>query len=424
MQFENTLAFAQSLDQVDPLRSFRDKFHFPTFHKNEVRYFTGNSLGLQPKSTSNYIQEELDDWAKFGVEGHFLAKRPWFSYHENLTEKVAKIVGAKPIEVVVTHSLTTNLHLLMVSFYRPQGKRTKILCEAKAFPSDQYALESQVRFHRLSNDHLVEVGPREGEQLIRIEDILSKIEELGDELALVMIGGVNYYTGQLFDMETITKAGHKAGAIVGFDLAHAAGNINLRLHEWGVDFATWCGYKYLNSSPGGVSGIFVHERHASNPVLPRFAGWWGHNKEKRFLMEPGFQPMPGAEGWQLSNAPVLGMAAHLAAVDIFDEAGMEAIGAKRDLMTAYLEFVIDTISERNKEKCTFELITPRDKKQRGAQLSIMALGQGKTLFDALSDLGVVADWREPNVIRVAPAPLYNSFEDCWWFGHLLEKAIQ
>jgi kynureninase len=424
MQFENTLAFAQSLDQVDPLRSFRDKFHFPTFHKNEIRYFTGNSLGLQPKSTSNYIQEELDDWAKFGVEGHFLSRRPWYSYHENLTEKVARIVGAKPIEVVVTHSLTTNLHLLMVSFYRPQGKRTKILCETKAFPSDQYALESQVKFHGLSMDHLVEVGPREGEQLIRIEDILSKIEELGDELALVMIGGVNYYTGQLFDMGTITKAGQKVGAIVGFDLAHAAGNINLKLNEWGVDFAAWCGYKYLNSSPGGVSGMFVHERHANNPDLPRFAGWWGYNKEKRFLMEPGFQPMPGAEGWQLSNAPVLGMAAHLASVDIFDEAGMEAIGTKRDLMTAYLEFVIDSISERNKEKCTFQLITPRDKKQRGAQLSMMALGQGRALFDALSDLGVVADWREPNVIRVAPAPLYNSFEDCWWFGNLLEKAIQ
>ena len=424
MQFENTLEFAQSLDQQDPLKSFRNEFHFPTFHTNEVRYFTGNSLGLQPKSTAKYIQEELDDWAKFGVEGHFLSRRPWFSYHENLTEKVAKIVGAKPIEVVVTHSLTTNLHLLMVSFYRPQGKRTKILCEAKAFPSDQYALESQVKFHGLSNEHLVEVAPREGEQLIRIEDILSKIEELGDELALVMIGGVNYYTGQLFDMESITKAGHKVGAIVGFDLAHAAGNINLKLHEWGVDFAAWCGYKYLNSSPGGVSGMFVNERHANNPALPRFAGWWGHNKEVRFLMEPGFQPMPGAEGWQLSNAPVLGMAAHLAAVDLFDQAGMEAIGTKRDLMTAYLEFVIDTISERNKEKCTFELITPRDKKQRGAQLSIMALGQGKALFDALSDLGVVADWREPNVIRVAPAPLYNSFEDCWWFGQLLEKAIQ
>lgn len=425
--FENSLAFAQGLDAIDPLKSFRDKFYFPTFHEKTVRYFTGNSLGLQPKSTKEYILEELDAWAEYGVEGHFLAKRPWFAYHENLTQKAANVVGALPIEVVVTHSLTTNLHLLMVSFYRPEinGKRTKILCEAKAFPSDQYALESQVKFHGLDlAEHLVEVAPREGEQLIREEDILAKIEELGDELALVMIGGVNYYTGQLFDMEAITKAGHAVGAIVGFDLAHAAGNINLKLHDWGVDFAAWCGYKYLNSSPGGVSGMFVHERHSYNPELPRFAGWWGYDKETRFLMQPGFNPMKGAEGWQLSNAPVLGMAAHLASLDIFEEAGMERIGEKRDLMTAYMEFVIDDISEKNKERCTFELITPRDKTKRGAQLSIMAKGQGKALFDALSAEGVVADWREPNVIRIAPAPLYNSYEDCYWFGQLLEKAIQ
>lgn len=424
-QFENSLTFAQNLDSQDPLRSFRDKFHFPTFHDKPIRYFTGNSLGLQPKTARNYILEELDAWAEYGVEGHFLAKRPWFSYHENLTEKVAKIVGAKPIEVVVTHSLTTNLHLLMVSFYRPEGKRTKILCEAKAFPSDQYALESQVKFHGLDVEKdLVEVAPRNGEQLIREEDIIAKIEELGDELALVMIGGVNYYTGQLFDMKSITTAGHKVGAVVGLDLAHAAGNINLKLHDWAVDFAAWCGYKYLNSSPGGVSGMFVHECHAYKPELPRFAGWWGYDKETRFLMQPGFNPMKGAEGWQLSNAPVLGMAAHLASLEIFDEAGMDRIGTKRDLMTAYLEYVIDDISERNKERCTFELITPRDKTKRGAQLSIMAIGQGKALFDALSEEGVVADWREPNVIRIAPAPLYNSFEDCYWFGQLLEKAIQ
>lgn len=424
-QFENTLAFAQHLDTQDPLRAFREKFLFPTFHEKTVRYFTGNSLGLQPKTARANIEEELDAWAKYGVEGHFMAKRPWFAYHENLTDKAANIVGALPVEVVVTHSLTTNLHLLMVSFYRPEGKRTKILCEAKAFPSDQYALESQVKFHGLDvKEHLVEVAPRPGEQLIREEDILSKIGELGDELALVMIGGVNYYTGQLFDMEAITKAGHGVGAVVGFDLAHAAGNINLKLHDWGVDFAAWCGYKYLNSSPGGVSGMFVHERHAYKPELPRFAGWWGYDKDTRFLMEPGFNPMKGAEGWQLSNAPVLGMAAHLASLEIFDEAGMDRIGAKRDLMTAYLEFVIDDISEKNKDRVSFELITPRDKTKRGAQLSIMAKGQGKALFDALADEGVIADWREPNVIRVAPAPLYNSFEDCYWFGQLLEKAIQ
>jgi kynureninase len=424
MVFNNSLDFARKMDQQDPLRRFRNEFLFPTFHSENPIYFTGNSLGLQPKKAAVYLQEELADWAKFGVEGHFLSRRPWFSYHEQLTEMAAKIVGALPIEVVVTHSLTTNLHLLMASFYRPQGKRTKILCEAKAFPSDQYALESQLKMHGLSMDHLVEIFPREGEQLIHEDDICAKILEVGDELALVMIGGVNYYTGQYFDLERITDAGHQVGAYVGFDLAHAAGNINLQLHDWNVDFAAWCGYKYLNSSPGGVSGMFVHEKHAHNKDLPRFAGWWGHNKEERFLMKPGFDPLPGAEGWQLSNAPVMGMAVHLASLELFNEAGMDQIGAKRDQMTAFLEFVIKEISQRNSEKCTFEIITPSEIHRRGAQLSIMALGQGRKLFDALSDLGVIADWREPNVIRIAPAPLYNSFEDCYWFGVHLENAIQ
>ncbi|MFT5778761.1 MAG: kynureninase [Crocinitomicaceae bacterium] len=425
MTFQNTLDFAKEMDAKDPLKSFREKFRFPTYLENEMVYFTGNSLGLQPKNTAAYVQEELDEWAKYGVEGHFLAKKPWFSYHEKLTDKAAKVVGAKPEEVVVMHSLTTNLHLLMVSFYRPEGKRTKIICEAKAFPSDQYALESQVKLHGLKVDeNLIEVWPRENEHLIREEDILAKIEELGDELAMVMIGGVNYYTGQLFDMEKITKAGHAVGATVGFDLAHAAGNINLKLHDWNIDFAAWCGYKYLNSSPGGVAGIFVHERHAESPELPRLAGWWGYDKETRFLMEPGFKPMRGAEGWQLSNAPVLGMAAHLASLDLFEEAGMDRIGEKRDQLTAFLEFVIDDISERNSDRTTLEIITPRDKAKRGAQLSILAHGQGKALFDALTKEGVVADWREPNVIRIAPAPLYNSFEDCYRFGQYLQDSIQ
>lgn len=423
--FENTLEHAQYCDSQDPLKEFRNKFHLPTFTKNEVVYFTGNSLGLQPKSVEKYIKEELDAWAKYGVEGHFLAKKPWFSYHEFLTEKAAKIVGANPEEVVVTHSLTTNLHLLMVSFYQPKGKRTKILCEAKAFPSDQYALESQVKLHGLSlEENLVEIAPRNGEHLIREEDILNKIQELGDELAMVMIGGVNYYTGQLFDMKSITEAGHSVGAKVGFDLAHAAGNINLKLHDWGVDFAAWCGYKYLNSSPGGVSGMYVHERHAYNPELPRLAGWWGYDKETRFEMKPGFNPMRGAEGWQLSNAPVLGMAAHLASLDIFDEAGMEKIGEKRDQITAFLEHVIEDVAQKVSDKCQLEIITPKNIKKRGAQLSIVAHGQGRSLFDALTELGVVADWREPNVIRIAPAPLYNSYEDCYRFGKYLEKAIQ
>lgn len=421
--YKNDITFAYQRDAQDPLAKYRNEFHFPTYHENGVVYFTGNSLGLQPKRTREYILQELEDWAKWGVEGHFDARNPWFSYHELLTNKAAKIIGALDKEVVITHSLTTNLHLLMVSFYRPEGKRYKILCEGKAFPSDQYAMESQVKFHGYDpKEAIIEIFPREGEHLIREEDILSNIEKEGDEIALIMIGGVNYYTGQLFDMKTITAAGHKVGAVVGFDLAHAAGNVEMHLHDWGVDFAAWCTYKYLNSSPGGVSGIFVHERHANNPYLPRFAGWWGHDKDVRFKMEPGFRPMEGAEGWQLSNAPILGMAAHLASLTIFDEVGMAAISEKRDDLTAYLEFIINDISA-NSEKVNFEIITPTDKAKRGSQLSILAHGQGKDLFDALTKSGVVADWREPNVIRVAPAPLYNSYEDVYHFGQKLKAAI-
>ena len=424
MFFESTLEFAKSLDLRDPLRSFREEFLFPNFHEKNLIYFTGNSLGLQPKNEKNYILEELEDWQKYGVEGHFISRRPWYSYHENLTDMMAEIVGAKPIEVVVTHSLTTNLHLLMVSFFRPEGKRTKIICEEKAFPSDQYAIESQLNFHGLGLDNLIEIAPRKGELLIREEDIIAKINEIGDELALVMIGGVNYYTGQLFDMKSITNAGHSVGAKVGFDLAHAAGNVDLSLNAWGVDFAAWCGYKYLNSSPGGVAGMFVHEKHANNTNLPRFAGWWGHNKDTRFEMKPGFSPIPGAEGWQLSNAPVLGMAVQLASLEIFKKAGMGRISEKRDLLTAYLEYIILDVSERNKTTCSFEIITPSEPTKRGAQLSMLVHGKGKELFEKLSKNGVVADWREPNVIRVAPAPLYTSFEDCYWFGKFLEEAIQ
>jgi kynureninase len=423
-EFVNSLAAAQALDAADPLKSYRDRFYIPTFHEKGVRYFTGNSLGLQPKSAQAYVQQEMDDWAKWGVEGHFHGKNPWFSYHEFLTEKAAHVVGALPKEVVVTHSLTTNLHLLMVSFYQPSGTRTKILCEAKAFPSDLYALESQVRFHGLNPDvDLVGLAPREGEHLLREEDVLAKIAELGDTLALIMIGGVNYYTGQLMDMPAITKAGHAVGAIVGFDLAHAAGNIHLKLHDWDVDFAAWCSYKYLNSGPGGVSGMYVHERFANRPDLPRFAGWWGYDKATRFLMEPGFKPMEGAEGWQLSNAPVISMAVHWASLEIFDEVGMERLNEKTVLLTGYLEFILDELTAKYQDQCRFEIITPREKTRRGAQLSILVHGKGKALFDALSANGVVADWREPNVIRVAPVPLYNSFEDVYYLGKLLEEAI-
>lgn len=424
MNFENSLEFAKALDSQDPLKAYRDSFLIPTFGKENAVYFTGNSLGLQPKNAQKYLLEELEDWANLGVEGHFVARRPWFSYHELLTEKTARVVGALPIEVCTTHSLTTNLHLLMSSFYRPQGKRTKILCEAKAFPSDQYALESQIALHGLPASDLVMVGPCEGEHLIREEDIYATIDALGDELAMVLWGGVNYYTGQYFDLQQITLKGHQVGAIVGFDLAHAAGNVNLHLHDWGPDFAAWCGYKYLNSSPGGVSGFFVHERHAYRKDLLRNAGWWGHNKESRFKMEPGFDPLPGAEGWQLSNAPVLGMAAHLASLEIFDAAGMEAIGKKRDLLTAYLWFVTEEVSKIKSPNGVLEIITPSHPKQRGAQLSILLTSHGKDCFNRLTDLGVIADWREPNVIRVAPAPLYNRFEDVYWFGQHLFKALQ
>lgn len=422
--FENTLAFAQQLDANDPLKSYRDRFYIPTFHEKSVRYFTGNSLGLQPKTVRTYVDQELDDWAKWGVEGHFHGKNPWFSYHEFLTEKAARVVGALPKEVVVTHSLTTNLHLLLVSFYQPKGTRTKILCEAKAFPSDLYALESQVRFHGLNPDtDLVALAPREGEHVLRDEDILAKIAELGDSLAVILFGGVNYYTGQLLDMQAITKAGHAVGAMVGFDLAHAAGNIPVQLHDWDVDFAAWCSYKYLNSGPGGVSGMFVNERFANRPDLPRFAGWWGYDKSTRFQMEPGFKPMEGAEGWQLSNAPVISMAAHLASLEIFDEVGMNNLKAKSDQLTAFLEFIVDELSVKYSEQCRFEIITPREQHRRGAQLSILVHGKGKALFDALSTQGVVADWREPNVIRVAPVALYNSFEDVYYLGKYLEEAI-
>lgn len=420
--YQNSLEFAKQKDNQDELKSFRTRFHHPMINGKPTVYFTGNSLGLQPVDAKDYIQIELEDWAQWGVEGHFHGRNPWFSYHELLTEKMARIVGAKPAETVVMGSLSTNVHLLMVSFYQPRGKRTKIICEAKAFPSDQYILETQVRHHKLNPDEeIIEISPREGEELIREEDVLNAIKETGDELALVMIGGVNYYTGQLFDMKTIAVAGHAVGANVGFDLAHAAGNINLKLHEWDVDFAAWCTYKYLNSGPGGVSGIFIHEKHATNKELVRFGGWWGQDKETRFLMEKGFDPIPTAEGWQHSNAPVMLMAPLNASLDLFEEAGMEKIGKKRDDLTAFLEFVINEIKS---DKVEFEIITPADKTKRGAQLSIVAKGQGKKLFDNLTERNVIADWREPNVIRIAPAPLYNSYEDCWRFGQILKESIQ
>lgn len=423
MNYQNTLEFAQQSDLQDPLRSFRERFLIPQVNGKDAIYFTGNSLGLQPKTVRSYVQQELDDWAAYGVEGHFHAKNPWFSYHEIFPEKVSKIVGALPEEVVVMNQLTVNLHLLMVSFYRPTKQRYKIICEAKAFPSDQYALETQLKFHGYDlKDALVEIAPREGEHTMRIEDILTAIDTHKDSLALVMFGGVNYYSGQVLDMKTITEAAHKAGAVAGFDLAHGAGNIPLELHNWNVDFACWCSYKYLNSGPGGVAGAFVHQKHLSNKELPRFAGWWGHTKETRFLMQPGFDPIPTAEGWQLSNAPVLSMAAHKASVDIFDEAGMPALVKKGRAMSGYLQFILEEMNAQSGTKVV-EVITPKNESERGCQVSLLMLVRGKEVFKTLMDRGVIADWREPNVIRVAPVPMYNRFEDVWMFGQIIKEVL-
>jgi len=409
-----------SLNSVNSVLNFRARFHIPnSAGGTPAVYLTGNSLGLQPKTTRKYIEEELEDWARLGVEGHLHARHPWLPYHEFVTEPMARIVGAKPTETVVMNSLTVNLHLMMVSFYRPAGKRTKIVIEKGAFPSDQYAVASQLKFHGLDpRAALIELAPREGESTLRTEDIVDTIERNGNEIALIMMGGVNYYTGQAFDMRAITKAGQRAGAIVGFDLAHAAGNLALELHDWNVDFAVWCSYKYLNAGPGGIAGAFVHERHAQALELPRFAGWWGHNKATRFLMGPDFDPLPGAEGWQLSNPPIFQLAALRASLEIFDEAGMPALRAASVKLTSHLEILL-----RQMDDGRISLITPGDPEQRGCQLSIRVRDSNKNLFDAITHLGVVADWREPDVIRVAPVPLYNTFEDVQRFADILKECL-
>ena len=421
---QNTLDYARLMDSQDSLASYRERFYIPTVNGKDAFYFTGNSLGLQPKSIKDYLKQELDDWAHYGVEGHFHAKNPWVDYHKILTKPFARLVGAKPAEVVAMNGLTVNLHLMLVSFYRPEGKRTKIICEAKAFPSDQYTLESQVKFHGLNPENtIVEVAPRNGEYTIREEDIHAKIAEVGDELALVFWGGVNYYTGQVFDMGAMAKSAHAVGALCGIDLAHGVGNISLKLHDWKVDFACWCSYKYLNSGPGGISGVFVHEKHADKPELPRFAGWWGYEEESRFLMAPVFKPMSGAQGWQLSNAPVFSMACCKASMDIFDEVGMENLEQKSLILTNFMEFILNDISERY-DNCNFEIITPKETIARGCQLSVLMHGQGKEMFDFLTAEGVIADWREPNVIRMAPVPLYNTFVDVYQLGQIIEKALK
>lgn len=419
MNFENSLSHAQALDQADVLNSFRNQFFIPQVNGNDSLYFTGNSLGLQPKAAAEAIQTELEDWKNLGVEGHFEGKNPWFHYHKFLTENAAKIVGAKPIEVVVMNQLTSNLHFLFVSFYRPTAKRFKIIMEAAAFPSDMYLVESQVRFHGYNpEDAIIEVKPRAGEYSLRHEDILNTIETHKDELALVFFSGVQYYTGQVFNIKEITQKGHACGAVVGFDLAHAAGNIALKLNEWQVDFAAWCSYKYLNSGPGSVAGAFVHEKHANNKDLPRFAGWWGHHEDERFKMLKGFIPEAGAAGWQLSNAPILSMCVHKCSLDIFEKAGMENIVKKGQQLNAFLQFVIEEALQSNMA-IQLKIITPA-LPERGCQISLLTDENGKELFDYLTKNGVIADWRNPNVTRMAPVPLYNTFEDIYHFGQLLK----
>ncbi len=421
MKFENSIRFARKLDRDDPVRSFRNRFHIPRIDGKAAIYFTGNSLGLQPKSTNRYINEELEDWARLGVEGHEHARRPWVEYHKLSKKVLARLTGAKPVEVVAMNQLTVNLHLLMVSFYHPTGKKFRILTEAGAFSSDQYMLESQVKFHGLKPEEvIIELNPREGESHLRTEDIVHAIRKNTGSLALILLGGVQYYTGQFFEIKPITAAGHEAGALVGFDLAHAIGNVMLSLHKDEVDFAAWCGYKYLNSGPGAISGIFVHECHAQRKDLHRFTGWWGHDEKERFQMRKGFRPMPGADGWQLSNHPVLPGAAHLAALEIFHQAGIKKLRKKSVLLTGYLEFILHTIDPEGDH---FKLITPQNPEERGCQLSLFMKRNGRRVFNRLIGGRAMADWREPNVIRIAPVPLYNTFEEVFTFGEIFKKAI-
>ena len=421
MEFQNRLEFAQQLDQQDPLKEFRSKFFIPQHNGKDKIYFDGNSLGLQPKTTPALIENELKQWAELAGDAHFLSKWPWYSYHEIFTDQLSGLIGCQPEEVVVMNSLSVNLHLMLVSFYRPTAQRYKIICEYKAFPSDQYVFESQATYHGFDpNDAVIEVKPRGGEHSIRHEDIIRTINEHGDSIALVMFSGVNYYTGQVFNMQAITEAAHDAGSYAGFDLAHAAGNIELHMHDWNVDFACWCTYKYLNSGPGGVGGIYIHQKHATNKQMPRFAGWWGYDKTTRFDMKKGFDPIPTAEGWQLSNAPVLSMAAHKAALDIFEEAGMPALTKKSKALSDYLIFILQEVNKKLSGN-SIEIITPGNEK--GCQVSFIVGSRGKELYNHLMENGVAIGWREPSVIRAAPVPLYNQFEEIWQFGKMIEDFL-
>jgi kynureninase len=422
--FQSGEDFAVAMDERDPLKEFRGRFLFPKTEGGDCVYLCGHSLGLQPKTAAAYVEQELKDWARLGVDGHFRAKNPWMPYHRLLTEQTAELVEAKPLEVVVMNSLTVNLHLMMVSFYRPTRQRHRIVVEKGAFPSDQYAVKSQIRCHGFDPaTSLIELTPRADEVCLRDEDIEALIERAGDDIALILLGGVNYSTGQAFDMARITQLGRVRGCVVGFDLAHAAGNLQLKLHEWGPDFAVWCSYKYLNGGPGCVAGCFVHERHARAWDLPRFAGWWGHDEQSRFEMGPDFQGMPGAEGWQLSNPSIVSLAVLRASMAIFHEAGMERLRAKSVLLTGYLEFLLNQLLVNQNISKKFSIITPAERDRRGAQISIRINQRGRALCERLGREGIVCDWREPDILRVAPVPLYNSFHDVFRFVRRFAAAI-
>ncbi|NHA02874.1 kynureninase [Mucilaginibacter sp. HC2] len=425
MNYQNSLAFALEQDALDPLKNFRSRFLIPQHQGADAVYLCGNSLGLQPVSAGKYIADQLAIWQNLAVEGWFQGDDPWLDYHKQLLPSIARIVGAKESEVTVMNSLTVNLHLLMVSFYKPNHKRFKIIMEGGAFPSDQYAMESQVRFHGFDpQEAIVEIFPREGELTLRTEDILQTIYKHADELALVMFAGINYYTGQLFDMEAIAAAAHEAGAYAGFDLAHAAGNVPLKLHDWDADFACWCSYKYMNSGPGGISGVFVHEKHFNNPELDRFAGWWGYREDKRFLMAPGFDAAKGANGWQVSTSPILLLALFKASMVIFDDAGgIDILREKSVALTGYMGFLIDELNKEQGEE-VFKVITPTDPQQRGCQLSVVCKRNARAIFQYLADNGVIGDWREPDVIRLSPVPLYNTFQDVYQAVQQMAAAIK
>lgn len=425
MNFENNLAFAQGMDQQDPLREMRNEYLFPQHNGKPFIYLCGNSLGLQPKVAKEVLNAQLTNWQNLAVEGWFDGNSPWMYYHKELKKLIAPIVGAKDVEVCPMNTLTVNLHLLMVSFYQPKAKKYKIIMEGGAFPSDQYAIESQVRFHGFDPaDAIIEVKPREGEYTLRTEDILKSIKDNADEIALVLFGGINYFTGQWFDMPAITKAGHEIGAIVGFDLAHAAGNVPLQLHDWDVDFACWCSYKYQNAGPGGISGIFVHEKHFDDQSLHRFAGWWGYKEAQRFKMEKGFVQEAGADGWQVSCTQVMPMALYHASLQLFEKAGfIDTLRNKSITLTSYLFYLINQVNKELGEE-QFKIITPPNVEDRGAQVSIIAKANGKEIFDQLVANNVLGDWREPNVIRLSPVPMYNSFEDVFKTGELLLKISQ